>query len=882
MGRVYLAEDPALGRHVALKMLPARLINEPEQFARFHREAQILASLSHPNVATLYSLEQDQGTPFLTMELVSGETLAARLAALPAGAGLEPIEVVGLGIQMARGLQAAHERGIVHRDLKPANVARTPKGEIKILDFGLAKVMGAEAAADPDRTAAGSFPPSIGPSEYTVPGGVLGSPGYMSPEQIQGGPVGTGSDIWAFGCVLFECLAGRAAFPGGTSLSRMARTLEGEPDWTALPSNTPAGLCRLLRACLTKDPAQRISSADRLAIDLEQLVAEPGGRSESGAVSLRRAFIARAFGRHRTQRAVRLLALGTLGAAALLWSFVVRPGTRRTAPDGGDHSLHQATSTGNVLYFDLSPDDRRVAYANGVGTLVIHDLISGAYRTVHRADGLCDPHWSPDGTEVLVSIPTDPHNLVMYVVQPDSGAARAIGPENCRGMGWTPDGTAVIGTIFGPSGQVTRLLLVDRTSGDTTSLPLDADLTHFRGLLHSPADSAVVLWGRSQDGEPAAWIAAALGRPIHRILPESRPTWFQWTRDGRQLLCLTRPNEQTQMERVSIDSRSGRLTAPPERLGETTRSHQFSTFHQSEQVLYQIANSTSSMWILERGADRGWTRRRLLSGKFGLRQPRLSPDGLHVAGGQPTGEAWSVSTFSLTDGSCRSIRSNASPVTWAAWSPDGTRIAFQAGSGAQSRVCCLELASGDTRVLSSQACHGYVYWFPDDRIRYQPLAEGDRNYMLLDPETGREEPLLRGPSRGTIFQTAVSPDGAWLAAAGNRNDVLGVALWLIDLTDQSERLLLEQPAVPVGWSRDGAFVYIVQPIGEMLSQDVEQNRISRLRIQDRTLEPLTALPEGDLVFWSDADISLDEDRIAVTVNHTENDLWVAPGPVPVR
>src|SRR5262249_35290425 len=250
MGEVYRARDTKLNRDVAIKILPELFAGDPERLARFSREAQTLAALNHPNIAHVYGLE---GTG-LVMELVDGEDLAQRLTRGPL-----PLEdALPLATQIADALEAAHERGIIHRDLKPANIKVRDDGVVKVLDFGLAK------ALDPARPLSGdaNSPTVLSPtfrSDLSQQGIILGTAAYMSPEQAKGKAVDKRTDIWAFGRVLLEMLTGKAAFPGDNVTEILAAVVRGEPDWSALPANTPASVQRLLRRCLTKEPKERLS-----------------------------------------------------------------------------------------------------------------------------------------------------------------------------------------------------------------------------------------------------------------------------------------------------------------------------------------------------------------------------------------------------------------------------------------------------------------------------------------------------------------------------------------------------------------------------------------------------------------------------------------------
>jgi eukaryotic-like serine/threonine-protein kinase len=260
MGEVYRARDTNLRRDVALKILPGAFVHHPDRVARFRREAHLLAALNHPNIAHIYGLEDADGANALVMELVEGPTLADRIAKGPI-----PIdEALPIARQIAEALEAAHERGIIHRDLKPANVKVRDDGKVKVLDFGLAKAFvsdgpGTDLSQAPTRT-----------SDRTADGQMLGTPAYMSPEQLRGLAVDKRTDIWAFGCVLYQLLTGRKAFSGNTVSDVVAAILEREPNWEAVPARTPAPISRLLRRCLDKDRKRRLRDIGDALADLEE------------------------------------------------------------------------------------------------------------------------------------------------------------------------------------------------------------------------------------------------------------------------------------------------------------------------------------------------------------------------------------------------------------------------------------------------------------------------------------------------------------------------------------------------------------------------------------------------------------------------------------
>ena len=265
MGEVYRARDTKLGRDVAIKVLPKEFSRDKDRLARFEREARLLAQLNHANIATLHGLETFEGQRFLVMELVEGETLAERIER-----GAIPIaEALPIFRQIAEGLEAAHEKGIIHRDLKPANIKITPDGKVKILDFGLAKAFSRED----DVSTATSQSPTL--TKGTALGAILGTAPYMSPEQARGNTVDRRTDVWAFGCCLYEALTGKATFRGNTVSDTIANVLKQEPEWDKLPESIPTKIRALLRRCLQKDGNRRSRDIWGARLEIEEAIAAP-------------------------------------------------------------------------------------------------------------------------------------------------------------------------------------------------------------------------------------------------------------------------------------------------------------------------------------------------------------------------------------------------------------------------------------------------------------------------------------------------------------------------------------------------------------------------------------------------------------------------------
>ncbi|MGE5278953.1 MAG: protein kinase domain-containing protein [Acidobacteriota bacterium] len=319
MGEVYRARDRKLGREVAIKILPEAFARDPARLTRFDREARMLASVNHPALAAIYGLEESGAIRYIVMELVPGETLSETLVRGPLGLR----EALPAARQIAEGLEAAHEKGIIHRDLKPANIKITPEGRVKVLDLGLAKAMDTKAEESRDS----SESPTL-QLDQTRPGVILGTIAFMSPEQARGKPVDKRTDVWAFGCVLFEILSGRRAFSGETPSDILANILAREPDWSALPVSTPPRVRELLERCLQKDVNRRLRDIGDARIALEDAITESGERA---APPVSR-------GEDRRERRLVLATLAILAIAAGLWlALRPRPGGREA--EAGDQSL---------------------------------------------------------------------------------------------------------------------------------------------------------------------------------------------------------------------------------------------------------------------------------------------------------------------------------------------------------------------------------------------------------------------------------------------------------------------------------------------------------------------------------------------------------------
>ena len=385
MDAVYRARDTKLNRDVALKVLLPDVANDPERLARFRREAQVLASLNHPHIGAIHGLEESNGTIALVMELVEGEDLSQRIARGP----IPLDEALPIARQIAEALEAAHEQGIVHRDLKPANIKVRDDGTVKVLDFGLAKAI--EPVA-PGRGEAMQAATITSPA-MTQAGAILGTAAYMAPEQAKGRPVDKRADIWALGCVLYEMLTGVRPFVGEDVADTLAHILTKEPDWSALPAQTPAAIRRLLRKCVERDRTRRLDSAQAVRLEID------GVGSDEAVASA--AAVPVPIGRSaRVPWAVAVL--GVIAAAAAIAGWA--PWRATPQPSRLAFEVPVASGGGNSrMMFAVSPDGLHiVARVQDAGTprLWVRPLAQTDGTVLPRTDGAAYPFWSPDGRTI--------------------------------------------------------------------------------------------------------------------------------------------------------------------------------------------------------------------------------------------------------------------------------------------------------------------------------------------------------------------------------------------------------------------------------------------------------------------------------------------------
>ena len=863
MGEVFRATDRKLGRDVAIKVLPAHLAADAEALARFEREAQAVAALSHPNILAIFDFGRDGETVYAAMELLEGETLRERLAsgALPSRKALE------IAAQVARGLAAAHERGIVHRDLKPDNLFLTGDGQVKILDFGLARQV--EQPGSKSQLLAA---PTQGPG--TSPGAVLGTVGYMSPEQVRGETADHRSDIFSLGVVLHEMLTGKRAFARDSAAETMTAILREEPaEIETLAEKLPPSLVRLLQHCLEKRPAERFQSARDLAFDLQSLASGASASERSGRAV---AEVGRRVSRPWVTSSLLLLAGAALGALGLFLSgrgaspspaaTSLRPSFRQltklpggegaptVAPDGESFVYVKRDGTDLDLFVQridgskaialtsdcekddydpaFSPDGRTIAFRSECGAGI---FVMGATGESRRrvADFGYDPDWSPDGRELALVTerlegPTSRNSTSgLWAVSIDSGERRRVSEHDAMGPTWSPDGRRIV--FWGLKRRDVSARPVERASGR---------LRVVRG---------------SRDGDRR----------------RSRPsTGRRSTRaTGAGSTSIRRAAARSTSGACAVDAASGETRGEPEpvtaadELGRIVRA--LDGRPAAGLRRRQPRNRDRARAVRPARLTLAAAPAVALSGSFVVREQKLSPDGqwlvftnedlpqqLHLV--RPDGSGYRQ----LTEGD-RNRQGD--------FSPDGSWIAFQTSRG-DSSLAVIRVDGGGWQALPIGPGHSNPRWSPDGSML--TTFNNNRNGGVVDVRAGFAAAKLRDLpfiSEGVLFwPVAWSPDGALLAGRSVREGQTG-NIFVHELATGEYRELGAQASVAEDFTMSFVdrrrIVYVENSALWVRDVDLGQPRKFYSAPAGRGIDNLTSSRDGRWLTWIE--------------RADESDIWLA-------
>jgi serine/threonine-protein kinase len=799
MGEVYRARDTRLGRDVALKTLPGIFTNDPERLARFRREAQMLASLNHPHIGAIYGFEEIDGRHVLVLELVDGETLAHRIARGP----LAVDESIAIGRQIAEALLAAHEKGIIHRDLKPANIALTEHDKVKVLDFGLAKA-GEATGSSVDVM---NSPTLTSPTILSGVGVVLGTAAYMSPEQAKGRVADKRSDVWAFGCVLYEMLTGRRPFEGEDVSDTVASVLRGEPDWSLLPSSLPPAVRLMIKRCLEKDRQQRIADVSTCLFVLSapqllspSLVAPPRSRFPTWAVVL-------------------VLLTAALGAGLLAWLWP-RP-ARTVAPVGRFRVALPSTDLLSPARraVAISPDGQRIVYSAN-GRLVLRTVSQFEPQVIAGSDPGVTPVFSPDGQSIAFWADSAIKRIAVSGGVPVTICNTTPAPF---GIEWDQNGI----TFVEPSRSIMR---VSPNGGNPSVL---VRLTPEDGLAHGPQmlpDGKTLLFTLGRGLLPVAnfWdnaeiVAYSLASGQRKVILKGGSN-ARYVPTGHLLYML-----QGTLMAVPFDLAKLEVTGGPVPVVEGISRAAAAAGGEAH---YAVSDSGTLVYVP--GPTRSGQERLFFYDRHGGAEPlkmsrgsyaypRVSPDGKWLAMEMSGESGAAIAVYELSGAS--SVRrltfggNNRLPI----WSRDGRHVAFQSDREGDRAIFWQPVDGGVAERLTRPergTVHVPETWSPTEDVflfsATGPLSTSLWAFSMRDRRAFRFDDVT---SAAFPTDAAFSPDGRWVAYQSGDAATGEATTYVQPYPPTGAKFEIGRGGRPA-WTRDGKEILLVPAPSQFVTVSV--------------------------------------------------------------
>jgi Tol biopolymer transport system component len=829
MGEVYRAKDKRLDREVAIKVLPDAMTRDADRIARFEREAKLLASLNHPNIGAIHGFETAEGRKFLVLEFVEGQTLAQRLKA-----GAVPVEeALDIARQIAEALEAAHEKVIVHRDLKPGNVMVRLDGTVKVLDFGLARAMTDESSGTPNTSDSPTVTSPARLASPTIPGVIMGTAGYMSPEQARGKPLDKRSDIFSFGCVLYEMLTGQQPFAGETVTDSLGATLHKELDLSLLPRNTPPTIQLLLRRCLTKDRKRRLQDIGDARIEIENAIADP----TLSVLGLTASTLGQAdTGRPKWSVGAAVILAGvSLAAVLLVGVFELRAGKKASptvTPLVRKYEIPLVhAGTWAVGQPAISPDGTTIAFVDG-DQVGMRRLDSFETQVVADAERGVVPFWSPDSRWLGFA-----QGDKLYKVSASGGRPIVITTVPGRfspvgGAAWTRDGR-----IYFSTGD-TGILEVSANGGEPRMIvapdPVDDDDFHELALLPDGRSLVFCVHSRTRPWYLASWdgkerkVVLQLDQPVRA--PAYSPTGhilFERFHNDVSVWALPFSAERVEPTGSPFLVAAGDGDPSVSETGALALTRRASTLEGGELVSVNLLAGTVDSLLQTKGV---------------YYDPALSPDGTTIA---VAGFGIGMSDIWLADPRrgtrTRMTFDERTNAVLPRWSPEGREIAF-----AQTTASCFERNAADDTIR---------FLSPDGSGETrQPISGGyptfDRDWTYIafvrtDAETGRDicfmpldgtseaKPLLR--THASEEDPALSPDGRWLAYTSNESGMEEVYLTRFP-SGQGKWQVSSGVGVLPHWSTDGSRLYYVDAAAGIYDVQITTDPRVMLTQPQRTID----------------------------------------------
>jgi len=745
MGEVYRARDLQLDREVAVKILPGSVSDNPESLARFKREAKTLAAVNHPGIATVFGLHEQDGTRFMAMEFVPGSDLSQRLSkrALPIRDALE------FAMQIAEALEAAHEQGIIHRDLKPQNLMVTSDGKIKVLDFGLARAITRRTISADDEPS-----PTITVA-LTRPGTIMGTPAYMSPEQVQGEDVDARSDIWAFGAVLYEMLTGKMAFVGKNVTETMYKVTQIDPDLDLLPASLPAGIRRLVRRCLVKEARNRLQSIGDARIAIQEYLDDPSPPEEKGV-----------------QRPIRRLVPWILVTLIVITLIVVgaitRPWIGRPEPANllsGATFTRITDSAGYETSAAISPDGKNIACLSDldgrfdiwvipVGTGQPYNLTNGLVGDLKS--GLREVGFSHDGSEVWLAGNKNTRFRRMPLL---GGNPRYWLEQTATNVSWSPDGSRIVYQTYDPGDP---LIVADSDGSDRREILNSGHGFHQHFPAWGPDGWIYLVRGQENTMEMDLWRVRPDGSGSEALVTGTRGTMFPTPIDEKTLVFIAQEMNGAGPWLWSFDLErrvSRRLSFGLEQYTSVAASKDgrrlVASVGNPQVSLRQVPISDGLASETDAGPFELPTVRALA--------PRFGPEGLYYLSSRGSGDG----LWRFLDGTSQEIwKGTEAPLLEpAAVSADGVWVAITLRQNGQNVLHVLSSDGAELRTLSTAVdVRGSVSWSPDGAwiVSGGEDLEGGQGLFMISVEGDRVEKIVEGHALNPVW----SPTEEFIVYAG--------------------------------------------------------------------------------------------------------------------
>ncbi len=850
MGEVFRARDPKLNREVAIKVLPALFAADADRLARFTREAQALAALNHPNIAAIYEMTSgSDGVHALVMELVEGEDLSAIIAR-----GAIPLaDVLPIARQTADALEAAHEVGIVHRDLKPANIKVRADGTVKVLDFGLAKTPAPSGVSNLANS------PTMTTPAMTAMGMIMGTAGYMAPEQAKGKAVDRRADIWSFGIVLYEMLTGSAAFPGETLTDIIAAIVTRDPDWTALPATTPPALRRLLMRCLEKDPKRRLRDIGEAGLEIERI--RSGATDEAKAVVVPIAATTPAKGSSVLPR-VAIAALAMAGLAGAWWTGA----QSSAAPAESWSNFTQITDASGVETDPtVSPDGATVAFSSdGRGSWDVYvQRVGGRNPVLVAGDpgrGEVWPAFSPDGKQIAFNLRGGKGGI--FIVGATGESVRRV-TEFGANPAWSPDGrqivfcTEEVNSVYARN-DVSQLWTVNIAGGAPVKIT-DGDAIQ---PAWSPSGTRIAFWQNVNGQRDLATVAAGGGQIVAVTSDTATDFAPSWSPDGAWLYFASDRGGSMGIWRIGIDESSGRPSGIPEPIAagvDVSMDLPHLAADGASIVFRSMVASVNPAAISFDPATERAGAVTLLQRRTGILSPTdVSADGQWIALANLRERQEDVFVMRNDGSSLSRVTDDMARDRLPRFSPDGNQLTFYSTRTGSYQSWAVRRDGGDPRALSAIAERevSYTMISPDGKQLLVALSPTD---WLIGPMSGlltmQSGAFTKSPETGTgVFSpNKWSRDGLWLTGVVLEPSGGYAGIAIHNLASGKTMQLNNDGAGDVAWMPDNKRVVYFTAKGTLMIQDVVTLRRQAIDVKlplppDPDLNIATS-PDGRTIYY---------------------------------